>query len=532
MYPYPYTFNIVHCTSSESHTTTVINKMTSIFESAIRVHVCDSLLKAIDKHAASLLRPLNNYCSSLHSNVLLQLANIQLKDLPMATEIEEFIANGGVRIEVQRAYEASRLKFLNIKMESLSFIKEGPLGLTVVAIKDSMELDREVLVITSVHEGSYAAQILGTGIDDILGSEIIKCNDTVLDGNPMAAFHILNDMPRPLKLLLRCYEIPGHHELNANAANELSTTKNEHTRPYVVTFTNQSLGLRLGPQKSLNKQQNEERVTVKGVLKADDGTTTSAKASRKIKVGDILTHINGIPVEKRFKPVIDSLKTAGRPLEVSKGGVPKCTCHMIHAFLMNLRCCPRITSKLAFMVPAESDIILPRPPLDLQIAYTRGSLFVVEIHRKIPKCAALLKKGDMLYKAIGRDGVELPLRFDTSSFPLTLYFHRKAVHLPPVYFPSVHSFCLDLVEEDGRYVLRSILPVSGPAAKTGKFYPGQVILGVGAFQVYSPSQWEDAMSSKHNWPGTVRVLDVRLKIEDLGLQYSNNNLVSTTVPEE
>ncbi len=300
--------------------------MTSIFESAIRVHVCDSLVKAVDKHAASLLRPLNNYCPSLHSNVLLQLANIQLKDLPMATEMEEFMANGGVNVEVQRAYEASGLKFLNIKMKSLSFVEEGPLGLIVEATKDAMELDHQVLVITGVHKGSYAALILGTGIDDILGSEIISCNDTTLNGHIMDAFHTLNDMPRPLKLLLRCYEIPSHNQLNANVANELSRTKNEQTQSYVVTFTKQSLGLRLEPRKSLNKQE-EELVTAKRLLKADGA---AAKASGKVKVGDILTHINGSPVEKRFKPVIDSLKAAGRPLEVSKG-IPKYICHMMHS---------------------------------------------------------------------------------------------------------------------------------------------------------------------------------------------------------
>ncbi len=302
-----------------------MNKMTAIFESAIRVHVCDSLVKSIDKHAASLLRPLNNYCSSLHSDVLLQLANIQLKDLPMATEMEEFMANGGVNVEVQSAYEASGLKFLNSKMKSLSFVEEGPLGLIVDATKDAMELDHQLLVIINAHEGSHAAHILGTGIDDILGSEILSCNDITLNGHNMDAFHILKDMPRPLKFLLRCYEIPSYHQLNAIVANELSRTKNEQTQSYVVTFTEQSLGLRLEQRKSLNKQ--EELVTVKGHLKA---VGTAAKASRKVKVGDILTHINGSPVEKRFKPVIDSLKAAGRPLEVSKG-IPKCICYMMHS---------------------------------------------------------------------------------------------------------------------------------------------------------------------------------------------------------
>ncbi len=203
--------------------------------------------------------------------------------------------------------------------------------------------------------------------------------------------------------------------------------------------------------------------------------------------------------------------------------------YMLHDAFMHLRCYPRITSKLAFTVPAELDISLQHPPLDLEIAYTRGSLFVVAIHRKPPKCTAVLKKGDILYRAVGRDDVELPLRFDASSFPLTLYFHREGVHLPPVYIPSVHSLCLDLVEVDTRCVLRSIRPLLGPAAWTGKFYPGQVILSVGTFHVHSPSQWKTALSSKHNWPGTVRVLDVRLKIEELGLHCSNG--LAATVPE-
>ncbi len=202
---------------------------------------------------------------------------------------------------------------------------------------------------------------------------------------------------------------------------------------------------------------------------------------------------------------------------------------MSHDAFMHLRCCPRITSKLAFAVPAELDISLPHPPLDLEIAYTRGSLFVVAIHRKPPKCTAVLKKGDILYRAVGRDDVKLSLRFDASSFPLTLYFHRGGIHLPPVFFPSVRSFCLDLVEVDTRCVLRSIRPLLGPAARTGKFYPGQVILSVETSHVRSLSQWKTAMSSKHNWPGTVRVLDVRLQIEELRLQCSKS--LAATVPE-
>ncbi len=493
----------------------VINKMTSIFESAIRVHICSSLVNAIDKHAASLLRPLNNYCSALHSDVLLQLANIQLQDLPMATEVEEFMANGGVNVEVQRAYEASGLKFLNRQMKSLSFVEEGPLGLTVEIVKDAMELDHEVLVITGVKERSQAAQILGTGIDDILGSEIISSNGTALSPHNMDAFYILKDMPRPVKLLLRCYEIPSQH-LNAGEANEISRTKNEQAQPYTVTFIEQSLGLRVESQKGLDKQ--EELVTVKEFI----GTDRAAEASGKIKAGDILTHINGSPVEKIFKSVVSSLLTAGRPLEVGEG-ILKYSTWCIHALMLlspyNLM--THLLSQLAFAVPSELDILVSRPPLDLEIAYTRGSLFVVALHRKPSRRTAALKRGDILYMAVGHGGVESPLRFDASSFPLTLYFHREGLHLPPVYFSSVHSFCLDLVEVGNCRVIRSIQPSLGPAARTGRFYPGQVILSVGTSPVRSQSQWKAAMSSKHNWPATVRVLDVRLKIES-GLQCSNS----------
>ncbi len=286
----------------------VINKITSIFESAIRVHVCNSLGNAIQKHVASPLRPLNNYCSTLHSDVL-KWANIRLNDLPVATEMEEFLANGGVKDEVQRAYEASGLKFLNVKFKSLCFIEEGPLGLVVETFKDSMELDHDILVIIDVHEGSHAAQILGTGIDDVLGSEIISCNGTTLSTHDKDAVHILKDMPRPVKLLLRCFEIPSY-KLNTDIPNELSGIKNEQAQPYVVTFNEQSLGLSFQSQNGLDEQ--EELVTVKGFLRVDG----AAKAYGKVKVGDILTHINGSPVEKKFKSVMDSLHTAGRPFKV------------------------------------------------------------------------------------------------------------------------------------------------------------------------------------------------------------------------
>ncbi len=180
-----------------------------------------------------------------------------------------------------------------------------------------------------------------------------------------------------------------------------------------------------------------------------------------------------------------------------------------------------LLSQLAFAVPSELDIHMSHPPLDLEIAYTRGSVFVVALHRVLSKRTAALKKGDILHKAVGRDGIKSSLRFDASSFPLRLYFHREGTQLPPVEFPSARSFCLDLVMEGTRCVLRSIRPLPGPAARTGMFYPGQVILSVGTIPVRGPAQWKTAMSSKHNWPGSIRVLNVRLKIQS-GLQGSNS----------